>query len=70
MSTITESVTRWFKSYGHLNSTHYYVTRTFPILLFTSHCRIVVCLDEIKMHTFFKIGVPVGNILLGRVSRG
>jgi hypothetical protein len=54
MSTITESVTQWFKSYGHLNATHYYVISTIPILLFMSHCRNVVGLDEIKIHIVFK----------------
>jgi len=54
MSTITESVTQRFKIYGYLNATHYYVTCPFLILLFVSHCRIVVGTDEIKMHAVFK----------------
>jgi hypothetical protein len=54
MSTKRESVTQWFKSYGHLNATHYNVTCTCSTLLFMSHCRIVVGLDELKMHTVFK----------------
>jgi hypothetical protein len=39
MSTIAESVTQWFKIYGHLNVTEHYVTRTCPVLSFKSYSR-------------------------------